>query len=43
MPNEEDLKKISPEIFNIAIQVKSVFEGGNIELAYSHTYSALSK
>jgi hypothetical protein len=43
MPNEEDLKKISPEIFNIAIQVKSAFEGGNIELAYSLTYSALSK
>ena len=43
MPTEEDLKKISPEIYNIAIQVKSAFDGGDIDLACSLTYSAISK
>jgi hypothetical protein len=42
-PTEEDLKKISPEIYDITIQVKSAFEGGNIELACSLTLSAISK
>ena len=43
MPTEDDLKKISPEIYNIAIQVKSAFEDGDIDLACSLTYSAISK
>ena len=43
IPTEEDLKKISPEIYNIAIQVKSAFDGGDIDLACSLTYSAISK
>jgi len=43
MPTEEDLKKISPEIYNIVIQVKSAFEDGDIDLACSLTYSAISK
>jgi len=43
MPTEEDLKKISPEIYNIAIQVKSAFEDGDIDLACSLTYSEISK
>jgi len=42
-PTEEDLKKISPEIYDIAIQFKSAFEGGNIERACSLTFSAISK
>lgn len=42
-PTEEDLKKISQEIYDIAIQVKSAFEDDNIDLACSLTYSAISK
>jgi len=42
-PTEEDLKKISPEIYNIAIQVKLAFDDANIDLACSLTYSAISK
>ena len=36
-PTEEDLKKISPEIYNIAIQVKSAFDDDDIDLACSLT------
>ena len=42
MPTEKDLW-ISREIYNIAIQVKSAFDGGDIDLACSLTYSAISK
>ena len=42
-PTEEDLKKISQEIYDISIQVKSAFEDDNIDLACSLTYSAISK
>ena len=42
-PTEWDLKKISPEIYDIAIQIKSAFEGGYIELACSLTLSVISK
>ena len=42
-PTEEDLKKISQEIYDIAIQVKSAFEDDNIDLACSLTCSAISK
>ena len=42
-PTEEDLKKISQEIYDIAIQVRSAFEDDNIDLACSLTYSAISK
>ena len=42
-PTEEDLKKISQEIYDIAIQVKSAFESGDLQGACEIAYSILNK